>query len=129
LIIEKYSNISIHDEAPKYVGMLSSDIKNVYENILFDEYDHYSHQNKRMAPVTKANIHSNQDIAIPLPILGLVGILHISTTLLVILLVLLSTFFLYIYIFDPFFSGILSDLFLSTSSFQLILQCCIVCYW
>jgi hypothetical protein len=42
LIIKKY-NISIHDEAPKYVGMLSSDIKNVYENIPFGEYDHYSH--------------------------------------------------------------------------------------
>jgi hypothetical protein len=27
LITEKYSNISIHDKAPKYVGMLSSDIK------------------------------------------------------------------------------------------------------
>jgi hypothetical protein len=76
------------------VGMLSSDIKNVYENIPFGEYDHYSHWNKRMAPVTEANIHSNQDIAISLPTLGLVGILQILTTLLVILLVLLSTFFL-----------------------------------
>lgn len=70
------------------------DIKNVYENIPFDEYDHDSHQNKRMAPVTKVNIHSNQDIVISFPILGLVGILQILTTLLVILLVLLSTFFL-----------------------------------
>jgi hypothetical protein len=28
-----------------------------------DEYNQYNHQNKRMAPVTEANIHSKQDIA------------------------------------------------------------------